>query len=351
MLRKPFVSTSFTPAFDRIWIPSAQRRTKVTGRSCTTSAGCASTTCATTTSKLPTVSVHKHRTTLATGTSTTNVIVPPNRNRHERRLFSTYRQADGTYTQIPKSVSIGVEIDVRIVKTTTDYALCRPLYFPRIKGIIPNTEVDELEGLLDASSCIDVNMIYKASVMRLIPPDKLTFSLRRVRRILRDDFHPFTIVCFDLPYDLQLAELKELMEEDGGEVVGIDLSYKFHAEEDSEIETRGPSFVTFLNKEGAMAAVRKWNTTKMPAKFGKEIHYYTVRCMKSARQDYRERLQERLDYQLKEKIEKWESLGRSKYEYESPYYMGSVHQYLYDWDKIRTLDMLTIKNNPRTFQP
>jgi hypothetical protein len=95
----------------------------------------------------------------------------------------------------------GSEMDVKIVKVTKDYALCRPLAIPEAKGKINKEEMDEYGEVWDATTYVSPNMIYTASVRRIQPPDRLIFSLRRVRRVLRDDFQPFTIAIFGLPAD------------------------------------------------------------------------------------------------------------------------------------------------------
>jgi hypothetical protein len=200
----------------------------------------------------------------------------------------------------------GAEMDVKIIKAERDYALCRPLDYPAIKGIIYRHEMDEEIAVADATGYFSTSkkMIYKASIVELMTPDKVIFSLRRVRRLVRDDFQPFTIVIFDLPYELGEEDLHKLLEEstDGGKVLEIRLSYGYRG------NLREPSFVTFLKREHAMKAMRKWNWTAMPVLDvgGAETEYYRVRCKKATQQVYRDQVQEHFDKELQDRIKKWD---------------------------------------------
>jgi hypothetical protein len=201
----------------------------------------------------------------------------------------------------PDTFCTGAEMDVKIIKVEHEYALCRPLDQLKIKGKISKEEMDEFVRVSDATMYVTAQKVYKASIMHLIPPDKVIFSLRRVRRIMRDDFQPFTIVIFDLPYELYEHELVKLMEETGGKVMDVRLNFQYQG------DLREPSYVTFLKMADAVAAMRKWNTTKIPVTIdGDATYHYRVRCMKANDQVYRKKVEERLNKELEDRIEKWD---------------------------------------------
>jgi RNA recognition motif. (a.k.a. RRM, RBD, or RNP domain) len=259
----------------------------------------------------------------------------------EELLFAQY---------FPDGVRPGAEMDVRIVRVHRDYALCRPVDFPHLRGKISKNEMRETmsssyydadDNEIDATeySPVKVGTILRAQVKHQEPPDRLELSLRRVRRVLIDEFQPFTIAIFGLPdlhdnYDDQeeVEYQLELLMRESGPVEEVDFI-------SSASKRKEPiAFVTFLHKEHALAAMRKWNRTRMrftvnvegdddedddeddkahvqpSSSNGTETDddddehhlYYRVRCQKANRQSYRDLLQDFLDARLADKIERWD---------------------------------------------
>jgi RNA recognition motif. (a.k.a. RRM, RBD, or RNP domain) len=272
---------------------------------------------------------------------------------HDAAKFSSEEEA--AYMRIlGEHVCEGAEMDVRIVKITRDYALCRPLHLPDAKGKIGKEEMSEYddEGSVDDATKyhkIAPVMVVRTQVKHVQPPDRLILSLRRVRRVLVDDYQPFRIVLFGLPDAFCEERLEALMRE-SGPVESIDTT-SFR---------RDPIvFVTFLHKADALAAMRKWNRTKMHCVVGwpweprldgqgkvveeeepiKEEDLYRVRCRKSVRQDYRETLQNFLDVRLDEKIARWdETPYERKCRAEADVFLGQLIPY-YHFDQMYNEDI------------
>jgi hypothetical protein len=263
-------------------------------------------------------------------------------------------QRQQEHSDLPEGLREGDEIDVRIVKVAEPYALCRPLDFSHIKGKISVTEMDEHDSAYDARMWVKENMIYRASVIRMMPPDRLLLSLKRVRRVLTDEFQPFTIILFNVPYDLEEHDLEKLMSMNG---LVLHVTLSSHSPSIEQDHLRSFVFVTFLQKQDALAAIRKWNVTKMPVTLGNETYHYRVRAKMSHTQTYRQELQNALDEALYTKIARWSESSldrrariRADRDLRSiiPWYcIDRDHQEMYDhmgWSQGMTY---SVKNNPR----
>jgi hypothetical protein len=255
-------------------------------------------------------------------------------------------------TEIPIGLRDGDELDVRIVKVEEKYALCRPIDYPKLKGKISIAEMDEFEiAAVDARFYVRANTVYRASVLHMVPPDKMLLSLKRVRRVLKDDFQPFTICLFNVPYDLDTDDIKNLMT---GVVLDVSLSAHCPLERD---HLRSYAFVTFLHQTDAMAAIRQWNINKMPLVLGNETYHYRIRAKRAHTQRYRQELQDRLDEKMYEKLELWtetpdgrrarQMAERDLRDMLPYYYADRDHQQLYDHMGFSEGMAYSIKNNPR----
>jgi hypothetical protein len=279
------------------------------------------------------------------------------------RIRRRMRRAEGAEVEkhFPKGVLLDAEMDVRVVRVHDEYSLVRPVDYPRLKGKLNNVEMSELADENRATGLVALNDVYRASVLHLKPPDKVIFSLRRVRRVLRDDFQPYTIVLFNVPAEMNDSDVRRLME-DHGKILDITMS-PFH-EEEPDIPVR----VTFLHQDDGMAAIKKWNKAAMPVVVedddGKERTIYRrVRCKKSHKQKYREQIQNFLDYRLQQNIIEWDKTpGERRYEERLALEMQEIIPWYYiDRETQRQTDWMfkgydafpeyTVKNNARKAIP
>jgi hypothetical protein len=272
----------------------------------------------------------------------------------------------------------GAELDVRIVRVHAFGALCRPVDLGHHwRGRIVKYELSEFDDdeIEDATQYreIAVGMVVRAQVMQVRSPDLLVLSLRRVRRVLADYYQPFTIVIFGLPDNIDVEHLTEVMRESGGGPVE---DVKFLPTRDKvgrRRRNRSVAFVTFRYQADALAALRKWNMSKMPclvkddydddvdnvdgddqdddepqvslssqytAAIGSGYRQCSVRCRKANRQDYRDWLQSFLDYTLQQKIERWdETPDERRYREQAEEYLAEVNPYYY-YDKMFNEDYI-----------
>jgi hypothetical protein len=282
--------------------------------------------------------------------------------------------------EFPDTYRIGAELDVRIVKVKDDMALCRPVDHPHIKGMIPVHEMDE-DGVWKAHDAVSIDYTYRASIMKLLLPRRVIFSLRRVRRVVRDDYLPCTIALFNVPYDLTEEQIQQVLEEDGGKkVLYVDFSttsvYEIphftmgpkHGQDDGRVDMltiREPVMVTFLHEADAIAAMTKWNRTKMTFRLsyndenGQPITgSHRIHLRRAYRQTYRQETQEYLDRRLLTKLKTWDETGRDRYDrnwYEKevkaiiPNHVMELEmeQYRYLLGYTDALPEYTVKNRPR----
>jgi hypothetical protein len=272
----------------------------------------------------------------------------------------------------PDTFRVGAEMDVKIVKVQDDYALCRPVDHPHLKGLLTTREMDE-DAVWKAYQAVQVDTIYKASVLKLILPHRVLFSLRRVRRLLRDDFQPFTVALFNVPYDVSEQQIQQVLEQgnNGGKVLYVNFTTTSVYESSDGLTIREPVMVTFLHEADARAAMTKWNRTKMPFVMGYDdddidengqkvpfILSHRLRLKKAHRQSYREETQEYLDDRLAVKTKRWDETARDRYDrhlYDEevaailPYHVMDLQmeQLHYLWGHTDTLPDYTVKNCPR----
>jgi hypothetical protein len=196
--------------------------------------------------------------------------------------------------------------------------------------------------------------------------------LRRVRRVLADDYQPFTIVIFGLPDNIDVEHLTEVMRESGdGPVEDV----KFLPTRDKvgrRRRNRSVAFVTFRYQADALAALRKWNMSKMPCLVRDEVgdvdnvddddqdddeqqlslssqhtvaigsgyRHCSVRCRKANRQDYREWLQSFLDFTLQQKMDRWdETPDERRYREQAEEHLAEIIPY-YHYDKMFNEDFI-----------
>jgi hypothetical protein len=283
------------------------------------------------------------------------------RSTEEEEQDATNRSSSSSRTvedYFPDTFRKGVEMDVRVMRVVNpDYVLVRPIQYPRIKGKISNAEISELEEGYNATAMIAENDVYTAVVTALRPPDKAIFSLRRVRRVLRDDFQPFTVAFFNVHPEMSEHQLKNLLEEEHGKVLDVDNKNN----EFDDFPDR-PIFVVFLHQADGMAAIKKWNKTPMPCSVDEEdgkTLYRRVRCKKSHHQTHREKLQNYLDFQLRERNAEWdetpsdrrakERAMESLYDIIPWYYIDQETERQTSWMGRRYLlyPEYTVKNNAR----
>ena len=129
---------------------------------------------------------------------------------------------------------------------------------------------------------------------------RFAVSMKLVRKVLPDSFRPCTVAVFLLPYEMEQREVQRLFEAHG-EVLEVSLLPMPASMEEEHL--RQVSFVTFRHKSNAMECIAKLDKTKIPLQIGRDTYHYKIRVKLSHRQDFKQKLQEKYDRDLEQRLQ------------------------------------------------
>jgi RNA recognition motif. (a.k.a. RRM, RBD, or RNP domain) len=163
-------------------------------------------------------------------------------------------------------------------------------------GMVPSVELTTKMLLEEFKAGMQVKVYVMQHTV-----ERLELSVRRVRPELREDFQPFTLAIFGLPYDLYDDDISELLSPFGS-VIHVDL---INHDRPDRPDIRELAFVTFFSKEQAMACMK--NFRRMPMEYGEDTLWYHIRCKQAKTQDFKRHLQEHVNAEHEQKLQMWDT--------------------------------------------
>lgn len=139
-----------------------------------------------------------------------------------------------------------------------------------------------------------VKVVVLDSVAGTSGQGKLRLSTKRVKPTIPDNFEPATVAVFGLPMELYDKKVEDVFQQHGC-VVDVRLLPSFRYPDE---DVRKIAYVTYRDRAEAINCIR--NRKQVPIQIGYETYTYKVKVKMAKKQNFKKRLQARIDKEYEE---------------------------------------------------